>query len=216
MKHTVILILLISSIYPSFSQVPNAKEWTRQKKTARKYMLNQISALKVYAEYLQTGYKIVDKGLTLIGDIQQGTLNLDKDYFNSLKQVNPLIRKSPKVNQILVNQKMIINEFKNLLEYSKKEPYLSSGDKDHINAVYKGMIKQGESAINELTIITTAGETEMKDDERLARLDKVHEALQDQYAFAKDFSDRTKLLAMQRKKEAHEVQSLRKLYKIQP
>ena len=196
------------------AQSPNFNEWLRQKKTQRKYLIQQIAALKVYLEYLKTGYKIVDKGLTAIGDIKDGAFNLDKDYFNSLKQVNPLIRKSPKVNEILVYQQTIINEFKRLIDYCNSDSHYTTSDINYVKAVYNGMLSEGNNAVDELTFITTAGEAEMKDDERLERLDKVHADLQDQYAFTKDFVASTKMLGLQRAREQYEIQSVRKLYTI--
>lgn len=196
------------------AQTPNAKEWTRQKKTQRKYLYNQIAALQASLEYIKEGYKIVDKGLTLIGDIQNGTLNLDKDFFNSLKNVNPAIRKSPKVNEILVYQQRVINEFKSLINYCKDNVHISPSEDKYINSVYKGMLSKGNDAISELTVITTAGETEMTDDERLSRLDLIHEEMLDQYAFSKDFANKTKLLVMQRAKEKNDIETLRKLHQI--
>lgn len=196
------------------AQSPNFNEWLRQKKTQRKYLVQQIAALKVYLEYLKTGYKIVDKGLTAIGDIKGGAFNLDKDYFNSLKQVNPLIRNSPKVNEILVYQQAITSEFKRLIDYCNSDNHYTTGDINYVKAVYSGMLSEGNNAVDELTFITTAAEAEMKDDERLVRLDKVHADVQDQYAFTKDFVAGTKMLGLQRAKEQHEIQSIRKLYTI--
>lgn len=38
-------------------------EWFRQKKTQKKYLVQQIAALKVYLGYLKEGYEIAQKGM---------------------------------------------------------------------------------------------------------------------------------------------------------
>src|SRR5690606_38045577 len=89
MKKNALLLFMVSlmTVTTTWAQSPTFNEWFRQKKTQRKYLVKQIAALKVYLEYLKKGYEIVDKGLTTIGEIKNGTFSLDKDYFNSLKAV---------------------------------------------------------------------------------------------------------------------------------
>lgn len=215
MKHLLIILLSLSYTCNGLAQAPNANEWLRQKKTQRNYLFRQIEALQVHLEYVKTGYKIVDKGLNTIGEIKDGTFDLDQDYFNSLQQVNPLIRKSPKVNEILVYQQLINNEFKKLIKYCKESPHYSNDEVNYVTRVSQGMSAQGKAAVAELTIITTAVKAEMTDDERLKRLDKIHEEILDQHAFTKHFVGTTKMLAIQRAKEKQQTDAMKKLYNIQ-
>lgn len=194
------------------AQSPNWNEWFRQKKTQRKYLIQQIAALKVYLEYLKKGYDIAQKGLTTIGDIKNGTFNLDKDYFSSLKQVNPVVRNSPKVNAVLAYQHSIVKDFKKLYEDSRDEEMLTPEEIRYIENVYHNMLTECEDSIDELTLITTSGEAEMKDDERLHRLDKVHEDMLEKYAFTKDFTASVRLIILNRSKEKRETQELQKSY----
>jgi len=193
------------------AQSPNFNEWFRQKATQRKYLIQQIAALKVYLEYLKEGYKIVDKGLTTIGEIKNGTFNLDKDYFNSLKAVSPVVRNSPKVNEILVYQQSIIKAFHEFMPQCRTDDNLTAEEINYIESVYKNMLTECESSIDELILVTTAGEAEMKDDERLLRLDKVHEDIQEMYAFTKSFIDAVRILSLQRAKERQQINTAVKI-----
>lgn len=214
MNKILIILFVITNYITILAQAPNAKEWLKQKKTQRNYLLRQIEALQVHLEYVKTGYKIVDKGLTTVGAIKEGTFSLDKDFFNSLQQVNPLIQKSPKVNEILVHQQLITNEFKKLLSYCKGNPHYTKEEINYITRVSDGMRTHGRNAVAELTIITTAGNTEMTDDERMKRLDKIHEEMLDQYAFTKSFVGSTKMVAVQRAKDKQQADAMKKLYNI--
>lgn len=194
-----------------FGQTPNWNEWLRQKKTQRKYLAEQIAALKVYLEYLKKGYKIVDQGLTSIGDIKDGTFNLDKDYFNSLKQVSPVVRKSPKVNAILNYQHSITTSMRKLVDDCRNDRNFTDNEVAYVEAVYTKMLHECNDSIDELTIITTAGEVEMKDDERLLRLDKVHDDMVDKHSFSQDFIQSTSQLSIQRTKELNQIRRSEKL-----
>jgi S-adenosylmethionine synthetase len=212
MKKLFILLLVCCGWITLRAQTPNFNEWFRQKKTQRKYLLQQIAALKVYLEYLKKGYKIVDKGLTTIGDIKNGTFTLDKDYLYSLKQVSPVVKNSPKVAEVLMYQRSIITDLKKFVDECRNDENLSAGEVRYIEDVYANMLKECDASIDELTVITTSGEAEMKDDERLLRLDKVHDAMQNKYTFTQDFIDSTRLLSMERAKEKNQIKGSGKLY----
>lgn len=211
MKNILILLLLTISIYAQ-AQSPNWNEWFRQKKTQRKYLRQQIIALKVYLEYLKQGYQIVDKGLSTISTIKNGKLQLDKNYLESLKQINPIIKNSPKVNEVLIIQQRISSAFRKLLHFCQTNENFQASEISYIESVYTNILKECELGVDELLIVCTAGTTEMKDDERLLRLDKIHEEMLDKYGFTKAFTSSTYLVAAQRAKLKHNSLSIEKLY----
>lgn len=213
MKRITILLLVVLCCGAAQAQTPNWNEWFRQKKTQRKYLIQQIAALKVYIEYLKKGYKIVDKGLTTIGDIKDGTFTMDKDYLNSLKQVSPVVKNSPKLSEVIAYQNTIRKDLYKLVLDSHKDENLSSDEVEYIEEVYKNMLEECEASIDELIVITTSGEAEMKDDERLLRLDKVHDDMQDKYAFTQDFISSTRLLCVEREKEKNQIKRSEQLMK---
>jgi len=213
MKKLCVLIIILTGCFAGYAQSPNWNEWFRQKKTQRKYLIQQIAALKVYLEYLRKGYDIAQKGLTTIGDIKDGTFNLDKDYFNSLKQVSPVVKNSPKVNSILLYQHKIIKDFRALYEACRVDENFTPEEIQYIENVYHNMLTECEDSIDELTLITTSGEAEMKDDERLLRLDKVYEDMLEKYTFTQDFAASTRLLSLKRGKEKIQIKQLQDLLK---
>jgi len=212
MKKLFVIITILISYFAGQAQSPNANEWLRQKKTQRKYLIQQIAALKVYLEYLKKGYDIAQKGLTTIGDIKAGTFTMDKDYFNSLKEVSPVVKNSPKVNSILLYQHKIIQDFRALYEDCRRDENFSPEEIQYIEDVYQNMLTECGHSIDELTVITTSGEAEMKDDERLLRLDKVYEDMLEKYTFTQDFTASTRLLSLKRAKEKKQIKQLQELH----
>ena len=213
MKRSMMLfVFLVMALTVTAQDTPNFNEWFRQKKTQIKYLVQQIAALQVYIGYLKKGYEIVDKGLTTIGNIKDGSFSQDKVYLNSLKEVNPAIKKSPQVNAVLVYQQSIVRAFQHLEDFVADNEYVSPAEKEYIRIVHENMLVECDNSMDELALILTAGRTEMKDDERLLCLDKVHEEMLDKYAFTKSFVSSAGLLAMQRAKEEQDLRSTGKLF----
>src|SRR5690606_37042983 len=103
-------------------------EWFQQKKTQKKYLIKQVAALQIYLGYVKKGYEIARQGLNLIGDIKDGDFSLHKDYFESLKAVNPAIRNSAKVAEIILLQKLIMRDFGKLYEDCKQDENFTSDE----------------------------------------------------------------------------------------
>lgn len=180
-------------------------EWFRQKKTQKKYLLQQIAALKVYLDYLKKGYKIVDKGLTIVGDIKQGKFDLDIEYLESLKNVNSAVSGSAKVTAIIAYQRKIMVEFRRLKDSTNESDFLSDDEKHYVQEVYANMLRESELSLDELDRVLSGSEFEMKDDERVKRIDGIYVDMKDKFEFTKSFSNSTGLLIAQRSKDAQEI-----------
>lgn len=197
------------------AQVPNFNEFFKQKKTQRKYLIKQIALLKLYLGYVKKGYDIAGKGLNAIADIKDGTFDLDKDYLNALGQVSPVVKNSPKIHDILSCHDYIKSAFRELYEDCRGDENLSTAEIRYIKGVYLNILRECSASLDELDIVITAGETEMNDDERLQRLDKVYRDMMDIYLFTQDFVVGTRMLRMERAREAHQITRLRNLHTIE-
>ena len=180
-------------------------EWFRQKKTQKKYLLQQIAALKVYLEYLKKGYKIVDKGLTIVGDIKQGKFDMDIEYLESLKNVNSAVSGSAKVAAIIAYQRKIMVEFRRLKDSADESDFISDDEKRYVQQVYGNMLRESELSLNELDRVLSGSDFEMKGDERVKRIDGIYVDMKDKLEFTKSFSNSTGLLIAQRSKDAQEI-----------
>lgn len=214
MKKSIVLLVLISLATTAWCQSPNADEWFRQKKTQKKYLIKQIAGLKIYLEYLKEGYRIVDKGLSTIGQIRTGTHDMDNAYVVSLRQINPVVGNSPKINEVLEYNRLILQRMRALATICNADDNFSASEVSYICSVRDKMIGLCMSSIDELSILTTASAAQMRDDERLNRLDKVHLDMQEHYAFAQDFAQSTRLLSRQRAKEKSSIRISRQRYEI--
>ena len=175
------------------------EEWFNQNKTQKKYLMEQIAALKVYGGYLKKGYGIAKDGLNLISDIKNGDLDLHKDYFNSLTDVRPVIKKYPKVKDIMVLQDAILK----MVRSSKREllhgNLFTAEEVDYLNRVFDRLLKDCSQTTEELEMVVTSGSLKMTDDERIDRIDAIYTVSIEQYKFARVFISDSNLLVQGRR-----------------
>lgn len=202
-----LLIILLTAM----ATVTRAQTWNevfKQKETQKKYLIQQIAAMKLYAGYLKKGYDIANKGINSIKDISKGEFDLHQSFFTSLKMVNPAIAGNSKIAQVIAWQMTIS---KDLLALNSRTE-LPPSDKSYIRQVRLKVMKECEQDMEELLLVITQGKLEMKDDERINRLDKVYESMKDKYQFTQSFSNQVKTLSLQKEQEERNNEASKKLY----
>lgn len=173
--------------------------------TQKKYMLQQIAALQVYIGYAKKGYNIASKGINTVRNIKNGDFNLHRDFFSSLKNVNPKISKYVKVADIIAYQIRIVKNTKQTLQIIRETKQFTTEELEYCKKVFDNLLDQCVKTIDELLLVTTPGKLEMKDDERLKKIDRIYSDMQDKYSFCSSFSDEMGMLALQRLSEQTEI-----------
>lgn len=201
MKLFIVIALLISN--ELYAQ--NWQEWTQQKKTQIKYLLQQIAASKVYLEFAQKGYTIANKGLNTIRHIKDGDLNLHRDFFGFLQTVNPQIRNYRKLADIIVLQLRIMKLAKNSLHRIREMNQSTPEDINYCEMVFNNLLEDCFKNIDELFLVTTNGNLTMKDDERMKRINKLYADMLNKVSFCASFSNEMDILSVQRIGEQMEV-----------
>lgn len=209
-----LFIIVTGILLSTTSPAQTWDEWFKQKKTQKKYLVKQIALLRVYLGYLKKGYEIADKGLTTIHNIKNGDFNLHRDFFGSLKNVNPHIKNSAKVADIIAFQVYIIQNIKRVNNFCKNNEYFTPEEIRYVAAVYSNMLFLCDASISELLTIIRSNETEMKDDERLVRIDKLYDDMLDKHAFVQSFDSDVRLIARERERETRAVEMMHKQYGI--
>ena len=205
MKKIIITVAFVA-LWLSPITAQTSGEWFNQKSTQKKYLMQQIAALQVYISYAKKGYNIVSGGLNTIRDIKKGDLNIHNTFFNSLKAINPKIARYQKVADIISYQIRIIKQAKQTMAYIRETKQFSTEEIEYNRKVFDFLLQDCLEGINELLAIITSGELEMKNNERLTRIDKLYTDMQDKYTFCTVMSEDMALLAAQRMGEYWEIQ----------
>ena len=204
MKNIISVYYLWMAVMPVSAQ----GSFFNQQTTQLKYLQQQIAALQVYIGYARKGYRIAQTGLTAIGEFKKGEFNLHNLFYNSLQSVNPEITQYYKLgdcirycSQIMVGCKKSTN--------SKR---LNPSERNYLSTVYGNLSGACLRCLDELVSLVTNNTYNMKDNERLRRIDALYWDLKDQYACLQSFQSATNWLSAQRTHEFDEITYLNKIY----
>lgn len=167
----------------------------------RKELLLQIAALQVYIDYAKKGYSAVSKGLNFIGDAKKGELNLHGDYFISLLKINPKVKNYYKTAEIISVQFKIIKIYKRTLADLKTADLFHGSELDYIERSFEKLLQNCSNTLEQLLVITTDASLELKDDQRIERIDKLYETMLEDYNFCISFSRDARLLSVSKTAE---------------
>lgn len=196
------LLLLISAS----GQAQTFAEWWSQKKTQKKYLIQQIAALQVYLGYAKKGYEIAGTGLSAMRDITSGEFKLHDLFITGLKKVSPIIRNDVRIAEIIAMQLAILKTFNGLAAGFNGEHL------EYIRDVKAGIVTGCLNDLEELYLVITSGKAEMSDDERIERLNRIYADMQDKSAFAQDFYNKAGLFLRLREAEQRSTDQLRRYY----
>lgn len=188
MKQLVFLFFLVLAISTVKGQAQNTAEWLRQKNTQKKYLLQQIAALQIHLESIKKGYRIARTGLHAVSDLKNGEFNLHSLYFQSLKKVNPTIRKYGRIAEISATQVKILKDYKALKDRIQADGMYSRAELDYIDRASGSILDNCEQVISDLIDVVSDGKLELKDDERLERIDQLYNAMQENADLSRSFS----------------------------
>lgn len=167
----------------------------------RKQLLLQIAALQVYIDYAKKGYSAVSKGLNFIGDAKKGEVNLHSDYFTSLLKINPKVKNYYKTAEIISMQFKIMKICKRTSADLKTADLFHGSELDYIQRSFEKLLQNCSNTLEQLLVITTNASLELKDDQRIERIDTLYETMLEDYNFCISFSRDARLLSVSKTAE---------------
>ncbi|MDB5014296.1 MAG: hypothetical protein JWQ25_2498 [Daejeonella sp.] len=205
MKVLIFLLLLSGSV-----KAQTWDEFFKQKKTQRKYLIQQLAALKMYAGYLKKGYDMTNNGINTIKGFTKGEFDLHEDYFNSFKSINPAIVSKKRIMEIIAFQLAIQRNFVS----AKHAEFQQESDGLYIVEVKRHVLAECDTDMDALLKIISSERFELKDDERLKRLEQIHQRMKDKCQFSLSFLNQVKMLAVERVQAVNDNISMSRIYGI--
>lgn len=183
---------------------------------AQQLLLNveKLAQLKQILSDLKNGYEIVSTGYNTIKNISEGNFNLHQVFLDGLLQVSPVVKKYKRVVEIISNQTKIIGEYKTAYALFKQSRQFTPEELSYLGKVYSNLFNKSIKNLDALALVITTGKLRMSDDERLSAIDIICKDVEEQLIFLRHFNANTKVLALQRMKEADDISSLNKIYHV--
>ena len=210
MKRLILIFYLVSTSLPSHAQTWN--EWWKQKDTQKKYLAEQIVALKAYGAVLKEGYEVASKGLGLVHTIQNGDYIQHETYFSSFSTVNPLLKKHPQAESIIA----LYSKTRQLtLQIPTKlfaENSFTASEEKIIRHVLQSIAKDCDDMLAKLQILLEKDQLNLSDSERMVQLNQIHEQMQEFYGYTLRFYQNCQNLSLSRQHESLEIEHYKSLY----
>ncbi|MEO8949940.1 MAG: hypothetical protein ABI308_16115 [Mucilaginibacter sp.] len=205
---TCIKLTLIALCFSITAGAQTFAEWFSQKKTQKKYLLQQIAALQVYSGYLKTGYGIAKGGLGSITSYVGNEFVLHNGYYDHLKNVNTAVKNSSQVKDIIRWQQDILKQTTAI----KNQNGLAPTESHYIGKVCAALLNDCDARINDLQMVLSDNKVEMNDEERFRQIARLHQAMQDNYRFAASFRSQLQIYLRNKQQEQKDKNNLTKLY----
>lgn len=188
------------------------KEWFKQDKTQLEYLRKQIVKLQLYLGYLKKGYRIVDGGLTIIGDIKTGDFKLHEDFFERRERASPLVKNWPGTVALKENYQQIRNTIKHYTPLLQDAESFNHAERRFFGKLLEAVQAGAEKTYEELFRLLSDGSFDMNDAERLRRLERMSHTINEHHRLLLSFCKSAAVQRLQRKQAAAEVKKLQKQY----
>jgi hypothetical protein len=209
-----IVLVLWSTLGRGTCQAQFFDNFFDQHATQLKNLAQQIAGLQLYIQDLEKGYKIVEGGINAMQSFKGGEFNLHSVFFSSLASINPSIQSMAEVAEVVSLQLSIMELFRGRLTTYQQSGHFSSGELSVISGVYNNLLSDCATDLELLTDLTTSGSYQMTDDQRMAGIEALDQDMRRKYVFAKSYTGKSDLLALQRQHQAGEIAAMRVLYNL--
>lgn len=176
--------------------------------------IEKLSQFKKILSDMKKGYDILSGGYKAVKDMSEGNFSLHKTFLDALMQVSPVVKNYKRVGDIIDYQFTLMRESRKGIDLIIKNEKFSRQEIQYFEKVYSNLSRESLRNLDELTSIVAADKLRMSDDERLAAIDKIYEDMQQKVLFLNDFNGSTSVLALQRSKEANDVNAMRNSYRF--
>jgi hypothetical protein len=193
-------------------QAQTFDEWFEQNKTRKKYQEQQIGELQLYITALEGGYKMVESGLSTIGQIKKGEFDLHNSFYTSLRTVSPAVSGMPEAREITALQAAIVQRFSSALTRYNTSAGLRPNELASLTTMYGQLKTDGSADVTLLGQVLTDNTLEMSDDQRIRTVLAIDGRMRDRYKLTVQATDVGDAMIMQRTARAADAGVLSQLY----
>ncbi|WP_254529374.1 MULTISPECIES: TerB family tellurite resistance protein [unclassified Sphingobacterium] len=172
--------------------------------------VEKLAQFKTILKQMKQGYNILQGGYRNVKDLSAGNFNLHKTFLDALLRVSPTVRRYHKVADIIQMQLNILETCHTFNRQLNKKKLFQGGELSYLLKIYQGLLDRSLNNLEELVLVLSDRVLSMNDSERLHAIDGIYDEMQEMTIFLRKFSNDSKLLLLQRKKEVNDVRSIRK------
>jgi uncharacterized ubiquitin-like protein YukD len=167
--------------------------------------------------WLQNAQKVLENKLnelklTEIAEWTEKHRKLYKEYYDELWKVKNAIASYQRIKQILERQKGLVTEYKRVWGIVRNDDQFTKNELDYMYRVYSGIMNASVRNLDQVLVVVNSFKTQMSDGKRLEVINRCGEEIEQNYFDLKEFNTQNIQLSLSRAKDAHEMETIRKLY----
>jgi hypothetical protein len=172
----------------------------------------KLSSMKNTLQEMYQGYESLEHGYTNIRDIAKGNFSLHQAFLDALWLISPAVRADPRITDILNREYTIVSGYQSANARWSASGVFTASELNYIVGRYSGLLQRCLQSVEELTMVLTADELRMSDDERLQVIGRVNGETQAQLAMMQHLDNTLSIQTTQRLKEQGNINTLKLLY----
>lgn len=180
----------------------------------------KIQRLQNQTIWLQNAQKTAENilsqtKLTEIGDWVERQRTLYHDYYDELYKVKAIISYYQRIRAITEKQVQIVKAYKRAWGLLQKDKHFSAAELDYMAKVYSGILDETVANVDQIMLVVNSFKTQMSDAKRMEIINDAADQVDINYDALIQFNEENMILSLQRSKDVHESELVKKMYGIQ-
>ncbi|MES2331307.1 MAG: TerB family tellurite resistance protein [Bacteroidota bacterium] len=173
--------------------------------------IEKLAQFKLILSQMKQGYQVLQNGYNSVRDAAKGNFDLHKNYLDGLLVVNPSVKQSPALQQIVNDQTAMTKTFQTAWRQYQSSGLFSTSELNELRNKYNESVQKISDDLEVLSQVTVSEKLRMSDAERLQIMNAIRSDVSAQYAATNamltDYSRRLAVRAQQKR----DLEALRKL-----
>jgi hypothetical protein len=176
-----------------------------------------IQRLQNKTIWLQNAQKVLENKLNelKLKEIAEWTdkhKKLYEQYYEELWKVKKAIETYERVRKVMTRQVDLVEEYKRAWNVIKEDEHFTKDELKYMYEVYSGIMQESVRHLDQMLVVVNSFETQMTDGKRLEIINHAAESIEKNYHDLRQFNAQNIRLSLSRAKDAHEVETIKKLY----
>jgi hypothetical protein len=174
----------------------------------------KLTSMKNTLQEMYQGYDELKEGYTRIRDIAKDNFNLHAAFLDAMLVISPAVSGDPRIPVILNNEYSIVAGYQSANARWSASGVFTAGELSYIIQTYSALLQRCLQSIEELTMILTADELRMTDNDRMQAIGRINAESQAQLSMMQQLDNTLSIQTVQRLREAGDINTLKALYDL--
>jgi predicted transcriptional regulator YheO len=180
----------------------------------------KIQRLQTKTIWLQNAQKVIENAMSKlkldqITDWVQKQKDLYQEYFDELWKVKDVLSYYHRIKEITRQEVSLVKQYHSAWNGVRQDGHFTADELLYIGQVYTGILSESVKNLDQIALVINSFTTQMSDARRLDIINKAADVMQQNYDDLLQFNVQNIRVSLQRSKDEHDIDVIKKLYGIQ-